>query len=160
MRARFDRYEEAVALRKRGLSYPEISRRLQVATSTLSGWLQEMPVVLGRRKVMPSEIFRTQGQRLHAERLEKIAITTEQAWQEIGSLSPRELLIADAMLYWAEGSKDPKREIVEISNSDPKFVHFTLRWLREVCRVPDHKIRLKMHVHTDLDPEACLTFWM
>src|SRR3989338_11449015 len=140
MRKQSDKYDEAIALRKQGLSYPEISRKLDVSKSTLSIWLRSLPVVLGRERLMPSEVFRTQGQRLHAKRLGQIASMTNQACQEVGALSLRELKMLGAMLYWAEGTKDPKTEPVTISNSDPALVRFALRWLREVCRVPDRKI--------------------
>ena len=153
-------YDEALRLRKQGFSYPEISRRLYVSKSTLSLWLRDLPIVLGRRKVTPSEIFRTQGRRLHEQRLKQIAMVTNQACREIGLLSPQELKIAGAMLYWAEGTKDPKTEPVTISNSDPKLVRFALRWLRESCHVPDHKIHIQLHIHTGLDLEDCLVFWM
>ena len=62
------------------------------------------------------------------------------------------------MLYWAEGSKE-EREIVDISNSDPRLIQLALRWLRVVCEVPDEKIRIQMHIHTDLDLEECIQFW-
>ena len=153
-------YDAAVELRKRGLSYPEISRELRVSKSTLSLWLRHIPVTLERQRVTPSEVFRTQGQRLHAERLKKIALATAEAREEVQSLSLRELMITGAMLYWAEGTKDPKTETFEVANSDPVLVQFALRWLREVCGVPDHKIHVQMHIHTDLDEEECRAFWM
>ena len=160
MRQPSAKYGEAVALRKQGLSYPQISRRLAVSKSTLSTWLRTIPVVLEQKRVMPSEIFRTQGQRLHAKRVAQIAVTTDQACKEINALSSYELKLAGAMLYWAEGTKNPETEPVAISNSDPELVRLALRWLREVCQVPDHKIRIEMHIHTDLDEEECLAFWM
>ena len=133
---------------------------LKISRSTLSLWLREIPVTLVRWKATPSEVFRTQGQRLHAERLEKTAVAVNLAREEIGRLSLRELKIAGAMLYWAEGTKDPKRELIAVSNSDPQLVQLALRWLRIVCEVPNQKIRVQLHVHTDLDLEECLGFWM
>ena len=160
MKVKSDNYNVAVQLREQGLSYSQIGRIVGVSKSTLSVWLHHLPLILERRKVLPSEVFRTQGQRLHTERLEKIAAAVSQACQEIKPLSLNELKIAGAMLYWAEGTKDPKTEPVTISNSDPELVRFALRWLRDVCCVPDHKIHVQMHLHTDLDVEECLTFWM
>ena len=153
-------YERATELRRQGFSYPEISRKLCVSKSTLSIWLRSFPVVLERKQVKASEIFRTQGQRLHAARLRKIAIARDEASREIEALSLKELKIVGAILYWAEGTKDSKLESVAISNSDPELIRLALRWLREVCQIPDHKLRVQMHIHTDLDHDKCLAFWM
>lgn len=148
---------EAVRLRKQGLSYSSISRTLGISRSTLSCWLRAIPIP-PIRKAMLSEAFRNQGARLHAERLEKTSASIKAACDEIGPISLRELKIAGAMLYWAEGSKED-REIIDIANSDPRLIQLALRWLRVVCEVPNEKIRIQMHIHTDLDLEECLRFW-
>lgn len=160
MRAKNPERQEAVRLRWEGLSYLQIAHRLNVSTGSLSRWLRTIPVTINHRPVMPSEIFRTRGAWLHADRLARTVAITEQARQEIGSLSLRELKIAGAMLYWAEGSKSAEEEMVVIANSDPQLVALALRWLRFICGAADHKMRIQMHIHTDLDEEECLQFWM
>lgn len=160
MRAKHPEHQEAVRLRWEGLSYSQIARRLNVSTGSLSRWLRAIPATINHRAVVPSEAFRTQGARLHADRLSRTSVIIQQARGEIGSLSLRELTLVGAALYWAEGSKDPLRENVDVANSDPRLIQLILRWFRVVCAVPDDKLHVHLHIHTDLDLEECLRFWM
>ena len=159
MKKRILEYSEAVRLRKEGLSYSQINRVLKVSKSPLSSWLRVIPISSARKTTL-SESFRMQGKRLHAERLKRTAATIGLAREEIGVLTLRELKIAGAMLYWAEGTKSAEKENVAVSNSDPRLIQLALQWLRIICGIPDQKIRVQMHIHTDLDPEECLGFWM
>ena len=147
-------------MRKEGLSYSEINKTTHVARSTLSYWLRDISVISMAKKQILSERFLMQGKRLHEIRLVETRTIMGQAIEEIGTLSLRELKLLGAMLYWAEGTKSDKHEFVAISNSDPQFVQVTLQWLRVVCRVPDSKIRIQLHIHTDLDLQECINFWV
>jgi len=60
-------------------------------------------------------------------------------------------------LWWGEGSKD--RHSVAVTNSDPDVILVTIRWLREVYRVPLRKFRLRLHIHETAHIRAIEAFW-
>jgi len=51
------------------------------------------------------------------------------------------------MLYWAEGDKSDEQERVKFSNSDPVMIIFIMEWFRKICKVPENKFRICLHVH-------------
>ena len=57
------------------------------------------------------------------------------------------LFLAGLMLYCAEGDKSDEREVVKFSNSDPILIKFIMKWFREVCRVPEDKFKITLHIH-------------
>ena len=61
------------------------------------------------------------------------------------------------MPYWAEGGKT--RRIVRFSNGDPKMIKIMMRFFREICLVPDKKIRGYIHIHENLDYIAAELYW-
>jgi hypothetical protein len=100
-----------------------------------------------------AELRSIRGARRHAAR--------ERASAEIGSLSDREILIAGAVAYWCEGSKNkPYRRIDRVSfvNSDPALITFFLRFL-EVARVAPEQLIFRVYVHESADPAAAERFW-
>jgi hypothetical protein len=80
----------------------------------------------------------------------------------IGELSDREILIAGAIAYWCEGSKNkPNRrdDRVVFINSDPALVTFFLRFL-ETAGVPRDDLVLRVYIHENADVQAAQRFWL
>jgi hypothetical protein len=64
-----------------------------------------------------------------------------------------------AMLYWAEGSKNPAGGMVDFANSDPMMVQLFLRYLRTLY-VPDEKrFRIYLYCYSDQNVKKLITFW-
>jgi predicted transcriptional regulator len=99
--------EEARALRTQGLSCNEIAARLDVAKSSVSLWVRDLPrperfdYVANTRRY---EGLRRYWDREREARAAQRATDTQAAAAEIGDLSDRELLIAGAIAYWCEGA--------------------------------------------------------
>ncbi len=60
--------------------------------------------------------------------------------------------------YWTEGSKT-KDSLVKFTNTDPEFIKFILKWLREICGVPEDKLRLHLRIHLDTEKEKAENYW-
>jgi len=148
----------ALDLRKRGWSYCVISQRLGVAKSTLSDWLRSVPyvpnqAVVRRIKGGPAKTAELKRQRV----LSEIRTCKQRAHQDIGRLSRRDLWFLGLGLYIGEGSK--LFEEVRIINSDPQVIRLAMRWLREVCHVPNRNFCVSIHLYPDTSSSSALSYW-
>jgi transcriptional regulator with XRE-family HTH domain len=155
--------ERARELRRRGLRYDEIAQLLSVSKSSVSLWTRDLP----RPAATPEGVdaraaglrayFERRRQRLDAQRADE----TEAATAQIGLLSDREVLIAGAVAYWAEGTKSkPWRpsERITFTNSDPDMIKLFLAFVR-LLGVDDDRIRLRMAIHESADVAAGTSYW-
>ena len=78
------------------------------------------------------------------KRTKKIIIEAE---KEVKHLLKTPLFLSGLMLYWAEGDKSDEREKIKFSNSDPVMVRLIMKWFREICKVPENKFRICLHIH-------------
>ncbi len=151
--------KKAIKLRKQGLTYTEIGQRPKVSKSSLSLWLRNVPYVPTEQTLQKRRMASiSSGQVLHQRKIRRIAQIKEVAKQEIPNIVPNELKLLGAMAYWAEGSKT-QDSLVKFTNSNPKFIKFVLKWLREVCRVPEEKLRVHLRTHSDVDKRKVELFW-
>ena len=140
---------KAVTLRKRGMAYNKILKKIKVSKSTLSLWLRE--VVLNEaanKKLLKgrelSRYFAAESRR--KKRLSDTATAISMGRQEFHGLMKKPLFLAGLCLYWAEGDKH-KQEKVKFTNSDEKMILLMMKWFREICGVPEQKFRIALHVH-------------
>jgi hypothetical protein len=85
----------------------------------------------------------------------------DSARAEIGALSDREILIAGAMAYWCEGSKNKRHrrwDRVTFMNSDPALITFFLRFL-VVAGVTLDRLICRIYIHESADVPAAQQFW-
>lgn len=134
-RAKDDARIKARELRARGYSMLEIAAELGVSKSSVSLWTRDMPRVgrlsnaeiRQRNAAGVSAFWAEESPRREARR----RAVSDQAARQIGSLTDREVIIAGAMAYWCEGSKNKpyRRQENEVAfiNSDPKLILFFLR---------------------------------
>jgi transcriptional regulator with XRE-family HTH domain len=158
---------QARELRARGYSYVEIAAELGVSKSSVSLWTRDMPrvgrisydEVRKRNAAGVSAFWATESPRREVGRL----AITEKAAAQIGRLSDREVVIAGAVAYWCEGSKNkPYRQQdnrVSFINSDPKLILFFLRFLA-VVGVPQERLRCSVSIHESADVTAAERFWL
>jgi transcriptional regulator with XRE-family HTH domain len=141
--------ERAEARRLRadlGLPLGEIARRLRVAKSSVSRWVEDVELtpeqIANLRDANP--IFNAQqrgqgGRSREARRVRRAA-------QADGRLQARGgdgLHYAGCMLFWAEGSK--ARNSVVFVNSDVDMMRFFVRFLRECYNVSDAALCLSVN---------------
>ena len=163
MLAKHAERERARELRLDGLTYAEISARLGVSKGSVSLWTRDLPRPAmtqekqDARKAGAKRYFDLRRSRVFVERQnEKLA------WcNQIDSLSDRELLIAGAVAYWAEGRKaKPWRtsEVVVFVNSDAAMIRLFLRFLT-LLDVEQDRLRFQLHIHRSADVAAANQFW-
>lgn len=153
----------AEMLRKQGYSMNAIQKELAVSKSTVSIWTREIRISktqrerLSRKPFSRKAVEKRRQARIKNEE-EKRGAVISIARNSIGVLSARELWLIGSALYWAEGGKT-RRSLVRFTNSDPSMMRIVMRFFREVCKVPEEKFRVQIHLHSNLDPERARIYW-
>lgn len=153
----------AIKLRKKGFSYNQIKRKINVSKDTLSRWCgcveltpEQTEVLLGR-KLHGAEKGRIISARMATEkRVKEIELLLKLGKKEVGLLSKRDRFLVGVSLYAGEGGKT---RAVQFTNSDPQIIFFMMKWFREFCDVPKGKFRGSIWLHDNLDPLKAKIYW-
>ncbi|MDP3883104.1 MAG: hypothetical protein Q8Q48_03555 [Candidatus Staskawiczbacteria bacterium] len=140
----------SVKLRKSGKSYNDILKVINVSKSTLSLWLRDIELTPKQREELLVGRKKSQYASAQAKRQRRIELTEEiinESKKEVGGLIKNPLFLSGLMLYWAEGDKAEMWEMVKFSNSDPQMIRLIMRWFRVICKVPEEKFRIGVHMH-------------
>lgn len=150
--------KKAEKLRLLGYSYGMIHEKLAISKSTLSNWLNQI-AFNPNRKVMEkigkaklkSALYK------HRFKMQDIKQRKQEAAQEIGKLTHRDIFMLGIGIYFGEGSKSI--EEIRISNSDPMIIRLSLVWLQKFCGLKKHHFRITLHSYPDIDHRKALQFW-
>lgn len=83
------------------------------------------------------------------QRIRKTEKIRTEAIKEIAPISNSDLFILGVALYWAEGAKEKnygRGQGIIFSNSDPKMVVLFLKWLREIVKIGQERIKFDIYV--------------
>lgn len=142
---------KAIKFRKLGKSYREIRQKVKVSKGTLSLWLRDIKLTPEQEKELYIERRRINAYRLakfnQQKRIERTKKIIGEARKETQKFFRTPLFLAGLMLYWAEGDKSDKNERVKFSNSDPAMIKLMMEWFRKICKVPEEKFRICLHIH-------------
>lgn len=147
-------------MRLLGKSYSEIKAELGISKSTLSGWLNDMPLSLEQlrdlRDLNPRRIehFRETMRTKRDSRLNEVY---KRVANDIGRLSRRDLFVAGLYLYWGEGTKSARGK-VSVANTDPAVVRTFMNWLT-LMEIPKTKLKVRLHLYKDMSPAKEIHFW-
>ena len=158
---KFEEKIRATKLRLKGLSYKEILKEVEVSKSTLSLWLREVELTNEQKKHLLNKkesVIYEIAKRKIATRIKTTQEVIANAREEFNSLKHDPLFLTGISLYWAEGSKH-KGEDVKFSNSDDKMIELMMSWFRKICKVPEEKFRIHIHLHTLHCRKDILKFW-
>lgn len=157
---------KAIKLRLKGYTYGQIKRELNLdlAKSTLSDWLRNLSLSEEQLRLLSknrdnSRDIRIERFRQTAKKKRTLRLTNifNEQKKELLPLSEKELLIAGLFLYWGEGNKQRGR--VAISNTDPRVIQFALFWMDKALKVPKEKIRILLHLYSDMNIQEETNFW-
>lgn len=154
--------EQAIALRKQGYSYNEISQKLKVAKSTCSLWLKGVKL---RKDAIHRLVDRQEQGRANG------ALTLRQYREERDNyiqqkvdkslinfvFTPQVGKLLCAALYWGEGAKT--KSWLNFTNSDPRMIKVYLSLLRNYFGVDEEKFRALLHLHGYHNVKKQKLFW-
>jgi transcriptional regulator with XRE-family HTH domain len=160
--AKIKKRQKALELRiKKKMSYSQIKKILGVSKSTLSYWLRNYPLSKERIRELRDwsevriEKFRQTMKVKREKRLKRLYEEEKRIWLPF---LKRELYVAGLFLYWGEGVKALKSS-VSLNNTDPKVVKFYLYWITKALKIPKRKIKVYVHLYSDMDINKALNFW-
>jgi len=157
--------QKAIELRQQGKTYSEIKNALGFSKSTLSDWLSDYPLSKEQVNLIAKEAIKNRSLGI-----EKTIITKRIKWKKRldstyekekkrwKALSLKELELAGLFLYWGEGKKN-LRSSLAINNTDPQVVKFALHWMIRALKVPKNKVKVELHLYSDMDVEKEISFW-
>jgi Homeodomain-like domain len=156
----------AIELREHGWSVTDIARETGVARSTVWLWVRHLPFDPGserarRRRAEGRAAVRTHWAVRRRAAATDRAATLAAAAQLVGPLSPRELSLVGAAIYWCEGSKSKPwrpQERVIFTNSDPDLIRLFLAFLHGM-EVPPQSIGFRLYIHETTDVAAAESWW-
>ncbi len=159
--AKYELKQKAIKLRLKGLSYNQIKSQIQVSKSSLSLWLKDYPLSEERLRALRdfSEIRIEKFRQTMLAKQEK-RFTEAYNREKISHLplSRKELFIAGLFLYWGEGMKGIKRSL-GLYNTNPQIVKFGLFWYTKILGVPRKKIKVHLHLYSDMNIAEEINFW-
>lgn len=152
--------QKAIKLRKRGCSYGEIKKKINVSKSTLSLWLKTVPLTPNQRKDFYTKriLNLARGSQSQKERrFREVAKIIKEAEKEIRlPLSFETYRLSGAFLYWAEGGKTKG---FEITNSDPSFILFMARWLEKIFKIQPQNLKAHLNIYPQQNELKIKQFW-
>jgi len=156
---------KAIQLRKSGFSYNEIRAEIpKLSKSTISNWLNgvELSAIQKERIVNKMKNALERGRIKGAwsnqkKRQNQIQEIQGKAEKEFEELSQYPLFSVGVALYFAEGSHKFKR--FQFTNSNDLIIRLMLKWLREICKITDDEITLRLYIHEIYSYENCEEYW-
>lgn len=158
---------KAFILRKKGLSYGNISKTISVPKSTLSDWLRGVPLSVEQKEILNKKVKLGQILGAKASKNKRLLISKQikgEAINEIKNISKKEMLMLGAMLYWGEGSKQSDRNVsqpVEFVNSDPRMCLFFIKWITEVVGIKIENLVFRVYINESkkVNSKEYLNIW-
>ena len=152
--------QKAIKLRKKGLSYSEIKKEVNIAKSTLSLWLKTVSLIPKQRRRLytKSILALARGPQCQKERrIREITKIVEEAEKEIQfPLSFETYRLFGVALYWAEGKKTKH---FTITNSDPCFILFMVGWFKKIFGVAPQNLKAQLNIYPQQNELQLKQFW-
>jgi transposase len=155
---------KAILLRRSGKTYKEIQEQVPVSKSSLSLWLNDLPLsekekkYLKKRKDKNISLGRIRAASSnHENRLlrdEKLRKVVE---KDYDLFIGEPLFEVGLSLYWAEGSK--RNEAFQFMNSDPELISTLICWIEKYFKIPRSKLYFRLYLHKPFLQEGCEEYW-
>ena len=130
------------------LSMPEIGRRLDVSLDAV--------VYFMRRHGLQRRTF----SEISARRFEQKPLSFSLSHKL--TAEQKSLRTIGAMLYWCEGFKGSEASTnttVDFANSDPKMIAVFSRFLREIYRIDERRLRVLLYCYSNQNVQQLISFW-
>ena len=161
---------KAVELRKKGNSYAQIGKVLNLSKSTLSYWLSNIKLSRDAQDRIDARSYKKSTEGLIKRNKNQTALAAARAVvirndakKEFGKLAENKLFLTGVNLYWAEGYKKgaygSKWKSVDFANSDPVMISLMMKFFLEICKVPIEKMRAQLIAHENVDIDVAVKYW-
>lgn len=164
MKSRLEEKNKAIELRKKGLSYKDIMKKISVSKSSLSGWFKFLELSQEEEKQLSLRAIENIGAgRKRAavsnrkKRIEREYIAKLEAKKIFKEHENDSYFVLGIGLYWAEGSK--RTSAFQFMNSDPRMILFMIYWVKKYLKIEKKNISLRIHTHEDFRHEKYEEFW-
>jgi hypothetical protein len=152
---------QAQELRQHGKSLSWISAELGVAKSSVSLWCRFIDLDEKQKNLLFSRANSPKNGALanKLKRQKELDVISQMARLEINRLTTNDLVrLKDigTVIYWAEGTK---KNLVDITNSDPEMIKVAMAWFRLICGVEESKFRACIYYHTGQDELKIRQYW-
>lgn len=151
--AKIKEKEQAILLRKKGMSIGEIAQALFVSKSTVSGWCRDISLsdeaisrIAKKGKQKSVEGLMRYSESVRQKRIKNTQVSMFVGAKRLGELSDRDIYCIGLGLYWGEGYKTGSQEF-GFTNSDPQMVTFYIRWLKVVFNIKKEDLILRVSIN-------------
>jgi|GEM_PF-603552 len=148
--------EKAIQLRlEKQMTVPDIAEQLEVARSTVHGWLKDYPLKERTEKQKNAQYNASMANKaLHKKKRET---AYDRGWDEAPELF-KDLFFRDFVnMYLAEGYKKTRHE-VSISNSDPAVIVMARHYMLKYAN-PENTLTYEVQIHDDQNPVQIQAYW-
>jgi hypothetical protein len=156
--------QKAEELRRKGYSYSDILKEVNVAKSSLSLWLKDLPLskdekhYLKKRREGNISIGRIRAATSnHLRRLIRDKFLLQEARKEFEAKVKEPFFLIGVALYWAEGAK--RSSSFGFMNSDPEMIGLMLSWIRTFLEVQESEIGVRLYTHKAYAHEGYEDYW-
>lgn len=164
MRALVQEKNRAILLRKKGYSYRDILREIRVSKSSISIWLQDLPLtrqektyLKSRRDSNISHGRMKAAAALHSLRLQRDSLLLQEARREFKRNADDSFFHIGIVLYWAEGSK--RTNGFCFTNSDSEMINLMLLWIEKFFGVSRSVMKVRLYTHRPFAHERSEEWW-
>lgn len=164
MVARLIEKNQAIELRKQGMTYSEIAKIVPVSKGLLSYWFKDLALTVEEKEKIALNMVGGRGAGIlkssatnRQKRLGREIVAFEDAKRIFAeNINDQQFLIGIA-LYWAEGAK--KHNVFQFVNSDSDMVVFMYNWIQKYLKIDKNKIKCRLFIHKVLGYENIELFW-
>ena len=157
--------ELARRLRRQGLSLRAIVQETQCAKGSVSLWIRGISLTNEQIQELRNSQDRGRAKAANHPNSPKLkwqtirtAISSKSEKEVSSKASVFDLKAICAALYWAEGYKQSNALFV-FANSDPDMIRLMMRFLVEICKVPQDKFRGRVNIYPTLDIKTAECYW-
>lgn len=156
---------QAIELRKRGFTYREIAKIVDVSISTVSLWLSRETWSQNIRETNQKRAARENGKRIsllnkaRSNQHKKLYAEAERsAITEYKHYKTNPLFIAGLTLYMAEGDH-AHPHLIRVASTNMEIHRVIIAFAEQFLGVSREKVRFWLLLHPDQDPLACTQMW-
>lgn len=158
-------YDQVVSLRKRGFTYVEIAKIVEVSKSTVSAWIS--------RETWSKEVQKDNQTRSRKENSKRISLLNKarsnqhaklyaeaerSAVNEYRHYRKSPLFVAGVAIYLAAGDLQDSR-LVRLSSNDPNLHKLFISFAYEYLGVPKTALRFWLLLYPEHDEVKCMKHW-